>query len=119
MKIFGAKLATDHPDYAVTLNNFALLEAATDSPLEALRRMQEAVEIENRMLSQIFSISSDNQRLTYLQQKRGEFYGFLSLVTQYLPDAPDAIQHSSARGLPFTSVGLTGGELRSGTRCVA
>jgi len=92
LKIFGAKLATDHPDYAVTLNNLALLQVATDRPLEALRRMQEAVEIENRMLSQIFSISSDNQRLTYLQQKRGEFYGFLSLVTQYLPDAPDAIQ---------------------------
>jgi len=92
LKIFGAKLATDHPDYAVTLNNLALLQVATDRPLEALRRMQEAVEIENRMLSQIFSISSDNQRLTYLQQKRGEFYGFLSLVTQYLQNAPEAVQ---------------------------
>ena len=92
LKIFGAKLATDHPDYAVTLNNLALLQVATDRPLEALRRMQEALEIENRMLSQIFSISSENQRLSYLQQIRGKLYAFLSLVTQYLPDAPDAVQ---------------------------
>jgi len=54
--------------------------------------MQEAAEIQNQILGQIFSISSDKQRLTYLQQIRGDFYALLSLVTQYLQDARDPVQ---------------------------
>ena len=54
--------------------------------------MQDAAKIQNQVLGQIFSISSDNQRLTYLQQNRWQLDVFLSLVAQYLPDAPKAVQ---------------------------
>ena len=92
LEINELKLGKVHPRYAITLYSLAGIKAATNRSWEALCQMQEAAEIENQMLGQIFSISSDVQRLIYLQQIRGYLEGFLSLVTQYLPDAPDAVQ---------------------------
>jgi CHAT domain-containing protein/tetratricopeptide (TPR) repeat protein len=83
---------TDHPDVAQSLNNLAVLLAATDRYCEALERMKEAAGIENRLISQLFTYSSDRDRLTYLQTIKGKFYGFLSLVYQHLSHSPEAIQ---------------------------
>jgi tetratricopeptide (TPR) repeat protein len=93
-QIVAAKLGKNHPHYAANLHNLSGLQAATDRPYQALPLMQDAAKIQSQILGQIFSISSDNQRLTYLQQTRGEFYAFLSLVAKYLPNAPDAVQAS-------------------------
>jgi tetratricopeptide (TPR) repeat protein len=92
LEINEVKLGKHHLRYAATLNNLALLQVATDHPRDALRLMQEEAKIENQVLGQIFSISSDVQRLIYLQQIRSQLEIFLSVVTQYLPDAPDAVQ---------------------------
>jgi CHAT domain-containing protein/tetratricopeptide (TPR) repeat protein len=91
-QIVAAKLGKNHPHYAANLHNLSGLQAATDRPYQALPLMQDAAKIQSQILGQIFSISSDNQRLTYLQQTRGEFYAFLSLVAKYLSEAPDAVQ---------------------------
>jgi CHAT domain-containing protein/tetratricopeptide (TPR) repeat protein len=92
LEIREATLGTAHPSYANTLINSATLQAAVDRPQEALNQMQDAAKIENKILGQIFSISSDAQRLTYLQQNYSHLEVFLSLVTQYLPNAPNAVQ---------------------------
>ncbi|WP_017719432.1 CHAT domain-containing protein [Kamptonema formosum] len=84
-------LGENHPDYAASLNNLALLLAATDRPQEALRLMREAAKIQTQILGQIFSISSDTQRLNYMQQNYYQVEIFLSLVAQYLPDDSEAV----------------------------
>ena len=66
LEINEVKLGKHHLRYAATLNNLALLQVATDHPHDALRLMQEEAKIENQVLGQIFSISSDVQRLIYL-----------------------------------------------------
>lgn len=87
-KAFGS----EHSSVATSLLNLAGLQAATNRPRKALHLMQDAAKIQNQVLGQIFSISSDAQRLIYLQQIRSELDIFLSLVTQYLPDAPEVVQ---------------------------
>jgi CHAT domain-containing protein/Flp pilus assembly protein TadD len=91
MEIRRVALGENHPDYATSLNNLAVLLAATDRPQEALRLMREAAKIETKILGQIFSISSDPQRLNYMQQNYYQVEIFLSLVAQYLPDDPEAV----------------------------
>ncbi|MBO0350559.1 CHAT domain-containing protein, partial [Phormidium pseudopriestleyi FRX01] len=45
--------------------------------------------ITNRIIGEILSISSDRQRLEYMQQNYWQLEAFLSLITQYFPqDAP-------------------------------
>ena len=84
-------LGENHPDYAISLNNLAVLLAATERPQEALRLMREAAKIQTQILGQIFSISSDTQRLNFMQQNYYQVEIFLSLVTQYLPDDSEAV----------------------------
>jgi hypothetical protein len=85
-------LPGDHPNVAKGLNNLAGLLAATSRYPEALERMKEAAAIENRLISQAFAASSERDRLSYLQLFRGNFQGFLSLVSQHLHNSPQAVQ---------------------------
>ncbi len=82
----------DHPDVATHLNNLAGLLAVTHHPAEALELMREAAEVENRIITRVFAASSDRDRLHHLQTIRYNFEGLLSLVWQYLPNSPDAVQ---------------------------
>ncbi len=91
-EIVAKTLGTDHANYAILLKILALLYTATNCPEEALKLMQEEAEINLKTLSQIFSISTDNQRLTYLQQNYHKLELFLSLVFQHFPNTLEAIQ---------------------------
>ncbi|MBE9129741.1 MULTISPECIES: tetratricopeptide repeat protein [unclassified Coleofasciculus] len=82
----------EHPNIATSLNNLAVLFAATDRYSEALELRKEAAAIENRLISQAFAASSERDRLTYLQLFRANFEGFLSLVYKHLHDSPQAKQ---------------------------
>ncbi|AFY80309.1 CHAT domain-containing protein [Oscillatoria acuminata] len=86
MEIRKVQLGENHPDYADSLNNFAVLMAAMNRPDEAFRLMQEANQITNRIIGDILSISSDRQRLEYMQQNYWQLEEFLSLIIQYFPE---------------------------------
>ncbi|MCT7987754.1 CHAT domain-containing tetratricopeptide repeat protein [Laspinema olomoucense] len=92
MEIRRVQLGEHHPDYAAILQNVTILTAATDRPQEAFRLMQEANQIQNRTIGEILSISSDRQRLEYMQQNYWQLERFLSLITQYLPENATAKQ---------------------------
>ncbi|WP_199324114.1 CHAT domain-containing tetratricopeptide repeat protein [Coleofasciculus sp. FACHB-SPT36] len=85
-------LGAEHPDVAGSLNNLAGLLTATNHFTEALALMRQATEIEDSMISQIFAVSSESDRLAYLQTIRRDFYGFLSLVHRHLSDYGEAKQ---------------------------
>lgn len=82
----------DHPDVTDSLNNLAALLTVTHRPAEALELMREAAEVEDRIISRVFAASSDRDRLHHLQTIRHNFDFLLSLVWQYFPDSPAAVQ---------------------------
>ncbi|ACK70236.1 Tetratricopeptide TPR_2 repeat protein [Gloeothece citriformis PCC 7424] len=85
-------LGNNHPDTALSLNKLAILLIAINRYDEAFNKMLEASKIELKLISQIFQLSSERQRLKYFEQNYPNFEGFLSLVSQYLPNNPEAIQ---------------------------
>lgn len=92
LDIFANTLGTDHPDYATYLENLASLYAATDRSQDSLALMQASANIDLKTISQIFSISTDNQRLNYLQQSYIKLECFLSLVFQHFSNTPEVVQ---------------------------
>ncbi|MEB3885622.1 CHAT domain-containing tetratricopeptide repeat protein [Lyngbya sp. CCY1209] len=86
------QLGENHPSYAASLNNLAGLMATMNRPRKALQLMQEAADIQNRIIGEILSISSDRQRLDYLQQNYWLLEQFLSLINQYFSDDSPAKQ---------------------------
>jgi hypothetical protein len=54
--------------------------------------MQEAAQIDLKTISKIFSISTDKQRLNYLEQNYNKVESFLSLVFQHFSNTPEAVQ---------------------------
>ncbi|RCJ30014.1 hypothetical protein A6769_34695 [Nostoc punctiforme NIES-2108] len=92
LKIRAKVLGNQHPDHAIINYNLSLLYTATNRPKKALKLMQESAEIDLKTIAQIFSISTDNQRLTYFQENYYKLELFLSLVFQNFPNTPEAIQ---------------------------
>jgi CHAT domain-containing protein len=93
LQICEQQLGPAHPDTATSLNNLAiLLTANTTRPLELLSLMQQAAAIRNRQINQVFTISSNNQRLAYLDTLTGELDQFLSLVLRYHSSDTSAVR---------------------------
>ncbi len=82
----------DHPDVATCFNSLSGLFAATNRPAEALEKMREASEVEDRIIRRVFAASSERDRLHYMQTIRDNLEALLSLVCNYLPDSPQAVQ---------------------------
>jgi CHAT domain-containing protein/tetratricopeptide (TPR) repeat protein len=91
LEIRCAVFGEQHPSFAASLNSLAGVRAATGKAAGALAMMEQAVAIENRLLGQVFSVSSEKQRTAYLNTIRGEFKAFLSLVSQWLPHSQKAV----------------------------
>lgn len=85
-------LGNNHPDVAFSLNNLATLLAATQRPLDALSCRIQASEIHDKLISNIFAFSSENDRLALIEKIRVKFDLFLSLVNSYLAHSPNAKQ---------------------------
>ena len=80
--IWRETLGKRHPDYASSLKNLATLLAATSRQEEGLELIDQAITIENGILGQVFSISSERQRASYLETLRPSLEAFLSLALQ-------------------------------------
>jgi tetratricopeptide (TPR) repeat protein/CHAT domain-containing protein len=92
LDIWRTSLGENHPDVATVLSNLAVLYIATERKDKALALMQRSSAIYNQMIEQIFSISSDNQRMFYLGMIKGHFDAFLSLVLLHFPHTLHAVQ---------------------------
>jgi hypothetical protein len=92
MKIYRLALGEAHPSFANSLNNLALLCAATGRASEALSLMRHAASIDDRMIGQVFSVSSESQRTAFLRTARAGLDAFLSLVRQHFAEDLPAIE---------------------------
>jgi CHAT domain-containing protein len=91
LEFYRMALGETHPVVAQSLNNLAVLCASTARETEAMTLMEQAAAIDEQMIGQIFSISSERQRMVYLQTIQGNFEGFLTLVFQHLAASPSAV----------------------------
>ena len=80
LKIRHACFGEDHPAVADSVANLAVVLASTGRISEALSLKKWALSIENRLLEQIFAVSSEGQRRAHLDTLRGSTYLFASLV---------------------------------------
>ncbi len=92
LEIYVAVLGKDNPDVATTLNNLAALCAATSRAGEGLELMKQAQRINDHLIRQVFSFASETQRMGYIAVLRGDMDSFLSLISQYLSNSPDAVR---------------------------
>lgn len=76
-------LDDSHPHIAKILTNLALLFAATNREFRALELLVAASRIAGQVLGQIFSFSSESQRMNYLALIRKNFYCILSLIVEH------------------------------------
>jgi len=91
LEIRRTTLGETHPDVATSLSNLALLFVVTARETEAMKLMEQAAAIDDRMIGQIFSIGSENQRTAYLKTVQWKFDLFLSLVHQHLFRSPATV----------------------------
>lgn len=82
MGIRLAALGDTHPDFAQSLSNLATLCAAIDRDGKAMSLIQQALAVDDKMIGQIFSISSESQRSAYVRKVSGNFVALLSLTYQ-------------------------------------
>jgi CHAT domain-containing protein len=85
-------LGDQHPDVGGTMSNLAATYAATNQRDEALHLMQQVAVIDNQMVEQVFSMSSERQRLSYLSTLQGDMDALLSLVLQSFSNDPVTIE---------------------------
>lgn len=84
-------LGEQHPAFASSLNTLALIFAATGRESEAMRLIERSLMSDDRMIGQIFSISSERRRGAYLRTTRAWVDVFLFLASQ-LHDSPEAVR---------------------------
>ncbi|NJM69257.1 MAG: tetratricopeptide repeat protein [Scytonema sp. RU_4_4] len=82
----------DHPDVNIILNNLGVLLVISGRYPEALKTFQEAVAVENKITRRVFALSSEADRLQYLQQIRTTTEALLSLVVTYFNDNLEIVQ---------------------------
>ena len=72
-----------HPNMAASLLALAQLSVVTGKVSEAFSLMEQAAVIDDWIIGQVFSISSEQQRMGYLAKLQGHFHMFFSLVIQH------------------------------------
>jgi CHAT domain-containing protein/tetratricopeptide (TPR) repeat protein len=80
LRIRHACFGEDHPTVAHSIGNLALLCASTGRIPEALSLEKWATSVENRMVEQVFAVSSEEQRRAHLDLLSGSVHSFASLA---------------------------------------
>ncbi len=98
--IWNKAVGGQHPDIATHQYNLAVFYLARGRIMEAWTLIKQATEIDDLFIGQIFSISSENQRMAYLSMLQNHYNVLLSFVYQYhslipslIPWGFDVIQH--------------------------
>lgn len=91
LTIYQETLGMDHPHVALCLSNLALLYADRHDWQSAIDLLQQALEIDKQTTRHVLLISSERQRLEYLQRSRANVAACLSLVQQTSGGEPQLV----------------------------
>ena len=92
LNIYQRTLGPASPEVAFTLHNLAGPLVGLNRVLEALDLQEQAERINDSMIGQVFTIGSEQQRLTYLATLRGSLNTFLSMIYKYSSASDQAKQ---------------------------
>jgi tetratricopeptide (TPR) repeat protein len=93
-----------HPLQLHALATRARLDVADGRPADALARLREVAATDRRTIARTFAVTSDGQRLGYLEKARKRLFAFLSLARTHLPQ--DAAAVAEAYDLVLTRKAL-------------
>jgi tetratricopeptide (TPR) repeat protein len=80
LEINRQTLGEEHPFFAGNLESLAYLYVVADRVEEALPLIDQSFAIQDRIIGQVFSLSSEGQRLAYLESIKRDFYAYLSII---------------------------------------
>jgi CHAT domain-containing protein/tetratricopeptide (TPR) repeat protein len=92
LAMYRRRMGDSHPFTKTARVPLTVVWAASGRTREAFNLMVESKKIDDGMIRQVFSRSSDRQRLTYLDKVRTNLDVFLSLVSQHLQNSPEAVR---------------------------
>lgn len=92
--VTGESLGKNHPEYAQVLRNLAGIYIMADKKEDALLLFKEAITIEDKVISTILPICSENQRLTFISSIRYQFDVYISFILQYFAHDSDRVKDS-------------------------
>lgn len=87
-------LGPEHPAVAGSLLNLASVTAAQGNYAGAIRYVQTAAALEDRLIPNVFAFTTEKQKLQFMQTLSGSYYGFLSLVQQHLTQDPAVVREA-------------------------
>lgn len=84
IELFKYNSMTNHPKMSILLFNLSVLSAAKNEPEKALKYMLEALEVEDKIIKDVFTISSEKEKLQFLSTIYLNYEGFNSLIATKL-----------------------------------
>jgi CHAT domain-containing protein len=92
ISICKSSLGVNHANFVLALHNLTQVYILSQSYDKALNCMISAGKSEDKLIGEIFSMSSERQRMIYLSRVRKDLQFFLSIVVAYFHSSPRAIQ---------------------------
>ncbi len=92
LAILEKALGPDHPSVAAAFNNLAWLEAAQQHYQSAFNFLRKGLAIEDRQIQDIFTFTTEEQKLTFIQSISGTYIYFLSLLHQHFIEDRAAVR---------------------------
>src|SRR5207247_270916 len=89
-EILRATLGDDHPDVAMHTLGLAWACAGAGRTAEAFELLARSARLQDKVIGRVFSVTSEGQRLKYLESFQGELESFVSLVARHLADSREA-----------------------------
>lgn len=97
-------LGERHPNVAAAMRGLATTWVASRQETRALRLMEQAADVEDYLIGQVFSIASERRRMAYLDDLRRFFDAHLSLV--WRRHGTDAVSVQAVAGLALRRKGI-------------
>ena len=92
LAIWERALGPEHPKVAVSINNLSVLVAAQHDYARANRLLQRGLRIQNRQIQEIFTFTTEDQKLQFMEKIEWAYLSYLSLIHQHLSGDPDAVR---------------------------
>lgn len=85
-------LSSAHPDVGIALNNLAVLAAAQHRYRSAFDFFKRGILVQEKLMQNVFTFTTEEQKLRFIDSISGDYFAFLSLVHQHLKADPEAVR---------------------------
>lgn len=92
LDLFQSTVGEAHPETALCFNYLARIQTALGQPGNALLSLKKAIGIEDQLIGQVFTFSSENQRAQFLDQLQDSHEALMGLISGHLSDRTDALE---------------------------